>query len=295
MTTLLDIQPLLREAYKRKKGRPGKPRPIFIARQVEMQYTKELLAISKFCQDAAAELVIPVFGEYVGDSLFSNAIDKLKKKLAEAADKVADKIADKIIEGQKKESDAQLASQLETMTGLDLRGIFKDEDLKQAVDEAIAANVKLIKSIPEKYADQLEATILNGLQEGKRVEDIEKDLVKIGEMTDKRAKIIARDQLGKINGRFSQIRQQKLGITHYYWSTSQDERVRHTHKQRDGRLYAWADAPEDGHPGIPILCRCVPIPYLAHILDPKAPTPEELMAKQAANDEFIAAKAKKAS
>lgn len=290
MTTLLELQPLLREAYKRKKGRPGKARPIFIARQAELQYTKELLAISKYCQDATAELVIPVFGQYIGDSLFSIAIDKLKKKLEEAVDKVADKIANRIIAAQQKESDAQLATQLETMTGLDLRGIFKDEDLKQTVDEAIAANVKLIKSIPEKYADQIESAILNGLQEGKRAEDIEKDLAKIGDATDKRAKIIARDQLGKINGRFAQMRQQKLGITHYYWSTSHDERVRNSHKQRDGRLYAWADAPEDGHPGIPILCRCVPKPYLEHILDPKAPTPEELMEKQAANDEVIAAK-----
>lgn len=62
--------------------------------------------------------------------------------------------------------------------------------------------------------------------------------------------------------------------------TSQDERVRHTHRARNGKLFAWNDPPSDGHPDIPIRCRCVAVPYTANLFDPAAPSPEEVMKQQ---------------
>ena len=72
--------------------------------------------------------------------------------------------------------------------------------------------------------------------------------------------------------------QQKLGITHYTWRTSQDERVRHEHVLRDGRRFAWDNPPDDGHPGQPIRCRCVAEPYTEHLMGGKSP--EDVMAEQ---------------
>lgn len=81
--------------------------------------------------------------------------------------------------------------------------------------------------------------------------------------------------MGKINSRISQVRQQKLGITHYRWRTSRDERVRSTYRGREGDIIAWDDPPPDGHAGQPIRCRCTAEPYIDHLVDPDAPTPEE--------------------
>ena len=72
-----------------------------------------------------------------------------------------------------------------------------------------------------------------------------------------RAKVIARDQVGKLNGQLTQARQQALGITEYVWRTSRDQRVRDAHADRDGRRFRWSTAPADGHPGHPVQCRCV--------------------------------------
>jgi SPP1 gp7 family putative phage head morphogenesis protein len=78
-----------------------------------------------------------------------------------------------------------------------------------------------------------------------------------------RARLIARDQISKLNGKLTETRQTQLGITHYRWSTSGDERVRETHKANNGKIFAWDNPPpETGHVGEQINCRCVAVPHL---------------------------------
>lgn len=61
----------------------------------------------------------------------------------------------------------------------------------------------------------------------------------------------------------TKVRHEELGITHYRWSTSGDERVRDTHIENDGKIFAYDDPPDEtGHPGHDINCRCVAIPVL---------------------------------
>lgn len=159
---------------------------------------------------------------------------------------------------------------------------MSSEDLAEAVAEAIATNVVLIKSLPSEQLDQVEKIVLNGLQSGQRAESMVEAIKALGTKSERRAALIARDQVGKITSRLTQIRQQKMGITHYYWSCSRDERVRPLHYARHNKLFAWNNPPDDGHPGIAINCRCVAIPYIAHLFNPNAPTPEDIMELQMA-------------
>jgi SPP1 gp7 family putative phage head morphogenesis protein len=291
MTILSNLKPLIQQAHKTKLGRKAKPQPIFISKKTEVEYYKALLSISHLCQKGVKDDIEPMLafnmGDsieiHIGDGIFSsvkNALGNLKQKITNSIDLIAAQLATQIVLKQKKASDKQIAEMLQKSTGLDFTGLMRDEDLQDAVDSAIAANVSLIQSIPKQYLDKVEAAVLDGIQTGKRSDEIKKSILDIGHSTDSRAKLIAVDQLGKINGRLAQIRQQKLGITHYTWSTSHDERVRHSHRLRDGLIFAWNDPPSDGHPGIPIRCRCVPIPYTAHLFDKNAKTPEQAMAAQ---------------
>lgn len=291
MTILSNLKPLIQQAHKTKLGRKAKPQPIFISKKTEVEYYKALLSISHLCQKGVKDDIEPMLafnmGDsiqiHIGDGIFSsvkNALGNLKQKITNSIDLIAAQLATQIVLKQKKASDKQIGEMLYKSTGLDFTGLMRDEDLQDAVDSAIAANVSLIQSIPKQYLDKVEAAVLDGIQTGKRSEEIKKSILEIGFSTDSRAKLIAVDQLGKINGRLAQIRQQKLGITHYTWSTSHDERVRHSHRLRDGLIFAWNDPPSDGHPGIPIRCRCVPIPYTAHLFDKDAKSPEQAMAAQ---------------
>lgn len=71
-----------------------------------------------------------------------------------------------------------------------------------------------------------------------------------------RTAVIARDQIGKLNGRLTELRHRAMGVTSYRWRHSADSRVRPSHRRREGRLFSWNRPPSGGHPGEPVQCRC---------------------------------------
>lgn len=286
---LTQLQPILTQATRHKKGRKGKSRPIFVSKKTEVLYLTALNGLIDEMHQATLDELNVIMTPQIGDgvamadglfdrfmSAFANFSGQIKDKVAS----LAEQIAKKIVGEQKKASDKQLSDMLFKQTGIDLTGLMNDEELTEAVNEAIGANVALIKSIPKQYLDRVELAVLTGLQNGELNKTLADELQKIHNITKNRAELIASDQLAKINSRLSQIRQQRLGITHYTWRTSRDERVRHDHRLRDDKLIAWDNPPDDGHAGQAIRCRCVAEPYTEHLLGGKSP--EEVMAEQEA-------------
>lgn len=49
--------------------------------------------------------------------------------------------------------------------------------------------------------------------------------------------------------------------THYVWRTKEDEKVRRSHRENNGKVFAWDSPPETGHPGEDYGCRCIAEPY----------------------------------
>ena len=123
-------------------------------------------------------------------------------------------------------------------------------------------NVSLIKSIDARYFDDIEGVIKEAVRKGRPTSEVIALLQDRYAVSRSRAELIARDQVGKLNGAITESKQTALGVTHYRWSTSLDARVRPEHRVREGLVFAWKDPPEDGHPGEPIRCRCVAIAIL---------------------------------
>ncbi len=129
-------------------------------------------------------------------------------------------------------------------------------------------NVALIKSISEDQLDQVTELLDEAFDEGRSVESLKKDIKERFDVSKSRADLIARDQVLKLNAQITKTRHRAVGITHYTWSTSQDERVRPMHDDLEGEEFAWDDPPvtnEDGdrnHPGEDYQCRCVAIPVV---------------------------------
>lgn len=119
-------------------------------------------------------------------------------------------------------------------------------------------NLALIKSIPDGVIGQLRSEFTQAFVNGTSMKDlagIVEDRTGVGK---NRAKLIARDQIGKLNGQLSEMRHKAAGIVSYKWLTMHDERVRPTHRARDGRIYSWNDS--GIKPGQEIRCRCVASP-----------------------------------
>lgn len=146
--------------------------------------------------------------------------------------------------------------------------VYRSEPwLATAQKNWVAQNSALIKTVPEQYMAKVETTIRQGVMQGKSVKALAEEIEKVGNVTKKRAMVIARDQTGKANAEMAQARQEDLGIKDYTWVTSHDERVRGnpagrypganpSHYAREGKTFSWKEPPEGGHPGMPIQCRC---------------------------------------
>jgi SPP1 gp7 family putative phage head morphogenesis protein len=104
-------------------------------------------------------------------------------------------------------------------------------------------------------------------------------------VTEERARVIARDQVGKLNGQLTELRQRQAGVTTYYWRTSRDERVREAHDVLEGMLCRWDDPTVysddggatwkprsaigafEGQPGGEFQCRCSAESNVAQVLE----------------------------
>lgn len=138
-------------------------------------------------------------------------------------------------------------------------------------------NVALIKSIPQQALTKMHGKVVESVQRGGLVKDLRDDLVKEFNVTKDRAELIANDQIGKLNAQLTEQRQRQIGVEEYTWRGVLDEREREEHRHREGKVYSWAKPPDDGHPGIPIRCRCRAeprLPLLGDLLAITQPTGE---------------------
>ena len=58
---------------------------------------------------------------------------------------------------------------------------------------------------------------------------------------------------------------QERPTTHYIWRTRGDDKVRPNHAANNGRVFAWDDPPDTGHPGEDYVCRCTAEPFMPSV------------------------------
>lgn len=159
----------------------------------------------------------------------------------------------------------QLQKQFRATLGVDV--VAAEPWLAGEIARFTAENVGLIKSLPAKYFSEIESLVIREVRAGERAETIAARMQERYAISEDRAKLIARDQVGKMTGFLNERRQTDLGITHFIWQTSQDERVREEHQALQGKRFSWAEgAPEEGIPGEPVMCRCYAEADLSGIL-----------------------------
>ena len=156
----------------------------------------------------------------------------------------------------------QMAKETRAALGVDV--FAGDEGLAAAAEAFTAENVALIKDLPTRTYGEIERLVQREVQAGAMHKDIAKLIQQRFRIAENRAKLIARDQVGKYYGKVTEVRQRALGVEKFIWRTANDERVRPEHEARDGVIYTWANAPEGG-PGQPVNCRCYAEPVLDDI------------------------------
>lgn len=124
-------------------------------------------------------------------------------------------------------------------------------------------NIALIESIPADYVQRLEGKIIDAVQRGMTAKQVTAIVLNVYPLPKARARLIARDQVGKLNGQLTQLRQEALGVKEYIWRGVMDSRERASHVAHEKKRYLWDKPPKDtGHPGEDYQCRCTAEPVL---------------------------------
>lgn len=277
------------KAIRRKALRARRARPVPPNHRVELNYLADLLTVVKHCRrsgdDVAAGLrvhwdeVVPTRDGLPakdgpppppGAPLSVPSLDVLLEQAARHfgnIESVADRLAKLAAQRALGAVDEALAESIKKAIGVDIAPYLShDKEIGRAVSAAAKANVELIKTIPPQYLEGIRETVEKAFAAGERFESVAKRIAHVGDVTEERAKIIARDQASKMNAAFNRVRQTSIGIEKYSWSGALDKRERPSHRALEGTVHRWDSPPEvDGeraNPGEPILCRCIAAPVI---------------------------------
>ena len=130
----------------------------------------------------------------------------------------------------------------------------------------------LIKDVEDSFFSKLAVLIGMGVLMGSTASEsvVEQCYTSL----DKRIKGIAKDQTGRLYGAVTRVYHEQCGIECYLWQTRKDDKVRKSHRDKDGKLFYWSKKEMgeiDGHkiypaqefaPGEEYGCRCSAVAVL---------------------------------
>lgn len=238
--------------------------------RVGSEYNAELQKIVRRIRNEVRELLIPVIEQeernYTADAWperIQEVIDRLVRNYETPMfNALARQLAAKFVRSSLSFADRKNKSfGIEVFNGSSTK-------LNQYMEAATIQNANLIKSIPQRYLDDVANTVQTGMRNGVLPRYIARDLEEKFGVASRRAKFIARDQAAKVNGEITKQRQIDAGYEFFRWIDMDDSRVRHRHREIANAdvgygpgIYRWDDLPLSSEgspiqPGSDYQCRC---------------------------------------
>lgn len=199
-------------------------------------------------------------------------LNALQGKFFKAFDVLAPEVTGSFLRGVNDHSKSSLHASLGQLSGgLSLKTSVIDGRIKEILKASTVENVGLIKSIPRQYFQKLQGDIMRAITQGNGTQQILASVQQTGEVTKKRAGLIARDQTSKATTALNAARMDALNIKEFEWSHSaggKEPRPLHLNVL-DGKIFRLDKPPiiddrtgERGLPGQAINCRCSMVPVL---------------------------------
>jgi SPP1 gp7 family putative phage head morphogenesis protein len=160
-------------------------------------------------------------------------------------------------------SRARLAAQAKAAFGVDVS--ILDRSMPKMMEAWVHENVTRITSIENEALDQVAAIVAKAYASNDPINVARATAAKKIEerfgVSARKARFLAVDQIGKLNGQVNRARQIEMGMTRFRWWTRRDSRVRHSHRRLHGDVFSWDDLPinergEKIYPGSDFRCRC---------------------------------------
>jgi SPP1 gp7 family putative phage head morphogenesis protein len=259
-------------------GKPITLRPIRSNARIEAIYRKKLMNLVKEMNDSILYWLSASYKEYdkqiAQDANPFKALQKTMRDLANRWLKNLKVGAEKLAEWH--------AKQTLNMTDVQLKDALKQagfsvpftmtESMQAVFDANKAEQVNLITNMSVNHLAQIETLVTQSVQTGRDLATLTEELKTRFNMTERRAKLIARDQNNKASQLITRQRQQDLGITQAIWMHSHAGKApRQSHVKADGKPYDLDKGMFlDGKwtfPSVEINCRCFSRPVIAGFID----------------------------
>jgi SPP1 gp7 family putative phage head morphogenesis protein len=205
--------------------------------------------------------------EYTGDNWADEIENEINQvtQIWNAENPVVNRLADVVMKGVLRKADETIRADVKNRIGLDI--FFNNSKLQDLLKVKTLEFGKLITNMGDDHITKISGIVSRGVTTGARAEEIAKEIFEVTKMTERRAQLIAIDQIQKANGVISQQRKEQLS-DEYIWRNMDDRKVRgnpnglypkvkYSHWDREGKTYKWSDPPPDGHPGKAVKCRCI--------------------------------------
>lgn len=157
-------------------------------------------------------------------------------------------------------------------------GMLRNElrgTLEMQVRGLVKENSRLITTLPKRISAVISQHIQERQMQGIRSEQIMREIgPKMRDLKRYQIARIARTEVAKADTAVTRVRAESIGLSWYQWQTSEDQRVRDSHRHMDLVLINWNNAPSPEllskeksqgryHAGNIYNCRCVALPLVS--------------------------------
>lgn len=252
------------------RNKPKTPKKWLHPSAIEREYEAYCASIARETYVAVRELIVPTFDSVSRTDAVEDIpeaagwFETLRQGFLAAAARIREipivtRVA-QFADAANRFNSRQFHAVMRSAYGVD---IFKSEPwLVDVLKNWESQNISLIRSIPSESLSRLHGKIVQAVRSGQTVRDLRQVIQDEYGIAKRRAELIARDQIGKLNGQLTEERQKGIGVKKYRWRGVLDNRERDQHVAREGVEFSWDKPPPDGHPGEPIQCRCRAEPIL---------------------------------
>ena len=228
------------------------------ARRAEGHYARQLRKVAR-------QVGALVEGFDPADPLLASKLRHVLGRYAETIRPWAEAVAGRMladVSAQDEQTWQEMARRMGRALGTEIR----TAPTGAAMRALLAEQVDLITSLPTEAAERVQRLAVQGMEAGRRASSLADEIMRSGEVTEGRANLIARTEVGRAASTLTQVRAEHVGSTGYIWRTARDGDVRPSHKKMAGKFVLWADPVTldglTGHAGALPNCRCYAEPVI---------------------------------
>ncbi|MDK1020186.1 MAG: hypothetical protein QGD90_00930, partial [Candidatus Hydrogenedentes bacterium] len=228
------------QAQKSPSSKLRNPPPWLHPRQIERSYAVMLQRLTKEFTRQVRDIVIPALAsiseqadtelglaESARLDAWSDRVEELMSILrigATKREKSVDALAVDIGQRTSNWNNKEWQKILRRTVGVSL--LQSEPGLRERLRLFVETNTKLIGNMQTQGIEKINGIIERGFSTGARHTTVAADIETALGVEENKARLTARDQVSKLNGRLTQMRQVEAGIPHYIWQTAEDIRVR---------------------------------------------------------------------